>query len=489
MEVENNKTQTINSAEKVEAYEYFTGGKDRQRRLNDFLSGKTTHLDLDYPLLEDDSKIKRIYNHNSIASWTGENYKTVTNEYELAQAALVLQAAAARRLLLNGDTEQLALAEDRLKTINAELFGLPDRQLVLSAKKAALRLVDKKQFTGKAAKIYQELKSGFIFKGEDGVEVNVKSFLNDEESANLDSALELPRISDEALKRLHEKITEEFSYAHKIVEDYWSDQIATRAEEDRLINSVDAKILFEKCISSYPGLVDGAHINVLYEENSTATSWSSEKNAVVVAGKRKPFKDVDEFFGVFVHEFGVHGRRWMNGKNSTIPELSKGVYTITDSGDVVDYLTFEEGLAATMQKAASNKGEKWDMASLGLYLVAGLADEERSDREIFEILNRIRALAKIKKDATEITEKLWADASKDTLTQVVRIFRGMPKATDSSQAAVYLKDMAYLSGKVKVIEYLNSMSKLPDDEWGQRYEKLFLGKIDNSEPTQESLVS
>lgn len=34
---------------KVEAYEYFTGGAERQQRIDDFLSGKTTHLKLDYP--------------------------------------------------------------------------------------------------------------------------------------------------------------------------------------------------------------------------------------------------------------------------------------------------------------------------------------------------------------------------------------------------------------------------------------------------------
>lgn len=489
MEVETNSSKPEKSALKVEAYEYFSGGEERQKRLADFLSGKSTHLDLDYPLLEDDSQIKKIYNHNSTATWSGENYKTVTNEYELAQAALVLQAAAARRLLLDGDKEQLALAEERLKTINAELFGLPDRELVLSAKKVALDLIGNRSFTGRAAEIFNDLKAGFTFKGQDGIEVVVRPFLTGDELKNIEAAKELPRLNQDALRRLHEKITEEFNYAHKLIEDYWTKYIVERDEDERVINPEDAKILFEICIAAYPDLVDGTHINVLYEKNSTATSWSSEKNAVVVAGKRKPFKDIEEFYGVFVHEFGVHGRRWMNGKNSTTPELSKGVYTITDDGDVADYLTFEEGLAATLQKAANGKSEKWDMASLGLYLVAGLANEERSDREIFEILTRIRALVKIKKGESDTTDKIYSDASKDTLTQVVRIFRGMPKATDHNQAAVYLKDMAYLSGKVKVIEYLNSMTNLSDDEWSQRYQKLFLGKVDNSEPTQDSLVA
>lgn len=488
METDKHQETTDNISKKVEAYEYFAGGEERQQRLDDFLSGSTTHLDLDYPLLEDDSQIKNIYDHNNHSAWTSENSYTVTNEYELAQAALVLQAAAARRLLLNGDREQLALAEDRLKTINAELFGLPDRKLVLSAKKQALMLIGNKEFTGKAKTIHGELVSGFVYKGQDGIEVSVKPFINEEELGDLESAAELPRLSEKALELLHEKITQEFNYAYKIIEDYWDNNISRREDDDRKINSNDAKVLFELCIKSYPELVEGLSVNVMYEENSTATSWSSEKNAVVVAGKRKPFKDVDEFFGVFVHEFGVHGRRWMNGKNSTMPELSKGVYTITDNGDVVDYLTFEEGLAAIMQKAASNKIEKWDMASLGLYLVAGLANEERSDREIFEILNRIRALARVKKGETDINDKLWSEVSKDTLGQVVRIFRGMPKATDTSQAAVYLKDMAYLSGKVKVIEYFNKMAFLPKEEWTQKYEKLFLGKIDNSEPTQEILI-
>jgi hypothetical protein len=474
-------------AQHVEAYEYFNGGEKRKKILNDFLSGRTTHLDLDYPLLDDNSEIKKIYNHN-----LGLGFKesdTVSNEFESAQAALVLQAAAARRLLQKGDKDQLIRAEERLREMNAELFGLPDRKLVLSAKKAALKMLIGKTFTGKAAQIYDELNSGFVYRGQDGEEVSVRPFLMSEELNEIDTSPDLPQLNEKALGMLYEKITAEFSYAHKIIEQYWKENVEPRTEEERVINPNDAKVLFESCISGYFGTPNGINIKVLYEENSTSTNWSSEKNAVVVAGQRKPFKDVDEFFGVFIHEFGVHGRRWMNGKKSDTPELSTGVYTVNNDGDVVDYLSFEEGLAGTMQKAARNKKENWDMASLGLYLVAGLANEGRSDREVYEILTRVRALAKLKKGETDISEKVWEDSKKDTLNHVVRLFRGMPKATNKNQAAVYLKDMAYLSGKVKVIQFLNDMSELSESDWTTKYNQLFMGKIDNSEPTQEALIA
>ena len=91
--------------------------------------------------------------------------------------------------------------------------------------------------------------------------------------------------------------------------------------------------------------------------------------AVVVGGKRVPIKTSDELFCKVLHEFGVHGQRSINGLKTKLPVLGMGLFTDTPRPD---YLTFEEGLATTVEEMIGDTVPKWTAAKLGHYINASL---------------------------------------------------------------------------------------------------------------------
>lgn len=95
------------------------------------------------------------------------------------------------------------------------------------------------------------------------------------------------------------------------------------------------------------------------------------------------------------------------------------------------------------------------MSTLGLYINIALADKGASFDDIYEINWRLRALELMNK--SKYSEENVLMQRRNAFNQVVRVFRGTPMAPEFNRDGVlfYGKDLAYLRGKVKAIEYLN----------------------------------
>ena len=195
-------------------------------------------------------------------------------------------------------------------------------------------------------------------------------------------------------------------------------------------------------------------------EDKTALSWESSEMAVIVGGKRAPIKTSDELFRKVLHEFGVHGQRSVNGLKTKLPVLGMGLFTNTPRPD---YLTFEEGLATTVEEMIGDAVPKWTVVKLGHYINISLAEHGVDFRAVFETAWRYRLLAKLKNNQ-EVTEEMISKEQRLAYGACVRIFRGtQPDMVDKKPDVAPLtfnKDLAYLEGRVLAMQYL---ARVDDD--------------------------
>lgn len=153
-----------------------------------------------------------------------------------------------------------------------------------------------------------------------------------------------------------------------------------------------------------------------------------------------------------------------------------------------DYLTFEEGLATTVEEMIGDTVPKWTAAKLGHYINISLAEQGADFRTVFETAWRYRLLGKLK-DNQEVTQEMIDKEQRMAYGSCVRIFRGtQPDMADRQPGVALLtfnKDLAYLEGRVLAMRHLESLYANQDVDGATR---LFAGKYDPTNPEQRELM-
>lgn len=462
---ENREIPTLGDSLALQTYEYANLGEQGEQAVDRFISGESIELDLPNPGLDEhaiDIHIRNLEN----ALKPDDQGGSFSTEYRLAEAYYLKSAAR----LSQGIPSQAQI--DQFQVINKELYGEIDHDLA-DAVYAKIWSQLEKSKGNHTQKLFKELEDGFVFKANDGTTLEVPGLPRPDSDEKI-----LPKLDTELKEHLKKLLDSEFEPAKRVIDEY----IQTNGEE---VSADKISDLFRAAIESM-----GIDVDVIEDKEASNLSWSSAKNAVVVGLKRKPISGSKNILGLFVHEVGVHGRRSQNGSKLNDSALTNGLFTDFEAkaGESASYLTFEEGLATTLQNIVADKSEDWGMPSLANYLTAALASKGYTPRQILEIASRVRTIFSEKDDGTNTLEKPTLKSKKAATKNIVRIFRGTPsgKAYKTSEGVTlhYAKDTAYLSGRIKVIEYLNSIQSEIADNW----DYLFVGKYDPTNRHQKQYV-
>lgn len=460
----------------LQTYEFFDGGPERVDDVAAFCSGESTDLALNYPGLTGNELDVHLYNLRDLKE-SDEFPAIATQEYRLAEAYFLL---ASRRLCDRG--HELSQSEiNNFQILNEAIYGIPNPEVVDSMLANLWSRLDRIDVP-ELEELKNDLLKGSVFKADDGSSVEIPGLPRPE----LLLEQSLPELSDEALDWLKEEVISRYEPVKTLFQTYH--EAASDEKCETGFDAHDIHAMFEEAAS-----LMGLDVAIILKEHATLLSWSSADRAVVIGENRKPIKSVDELFGLFVHEAGVHGTRYIRGISTGIDELGVGVFTEADAGEDPSYLTFEEGLASTLQLASRGKKELWSMAGMGLYLNVALAHQGWSPRQIHEVMTKVRVVlaAGSKKDPFEINKE-YEKAEKASVGHVVRVFRGTPvelKAKTSEGISLhYAKDLAYANGKIKAINYLNSLAQMPEEERSRELDLLLFAKFDPTNHRQKEIV-
>lgn len=373
-----------------------------------------------------------------------------------------------------GGQEELSEVQEQARQLGHELYGQPQPEIRDAALNELWNILDSKNYHPTAQVLYDELTNGFTWQGQE-----MPAMLRAE-----DGEARLPRFEkNEALEWAGEQIIEQNADIQALVQEFW-DQKVKENGEDYKCSPIDIVEAFQAVINLRdPDHTSGVAVKLV--ENKTALSWESPEMAVVVGGKRAPISTSDQLFRKVLHEFGVHGQRLINGVKTKLPVLGMGLFTDTPRPD---YLTFEEGLATTVEEMIGDTVPKWTAVKLGYYINISLAEQGADFRTVFETAWRYRLLGKLKNDQ-EVTGDMIDKEKRLAYGSCVRIFRGtQPDMADSQPGVVPLtfnKDLAYLEGRVLAMRHLEDLYARQDVEGVVR---LFAGKYDPTNPEQQKLM-
>ena len=373
-----------------------------------------------------------------------------------------------------GNQEELSEVQEQARQLGHELYGQPQPEIRDAALNELWNILDGKAYHPTAQVLYDELANGFTWQGQE-----MPAMLRAE-----DGEARLPRFEkNEALEWAGEQIIEQNADIQALVQEFWDQKVEENGEGYKC-SPADIVEAFQAVIN----LRDPDHtsgVTVKLVENKTALSWESPEMAVVVGGKRAPIATSDQLFRKVLHEFGVHGQRSINGLKTKLPVLGMGLFTDTPRPD---YLTFEEGLATTVEEMNGNDAPEWTTAKLGHYINISLAEQGADFRTVFETAWRYRLLGKLENDE-EVTQEMINKEQRMAYGSCVRIFRGTQPDMAGCQPGVapltFNKDLAYLEGRVLAMRHLESLYANQDVDGVTR---LFAGKYDPSNPKQQELM-
>ncbi len=457
----------------LQTYEYFNGGSGRQNLLEDFTSGGSLELELDYPKLSSRIVDCHVDNLDRLAYQDDEDGLDATVEFRLAEAYFLKQAAR-----LNDVPEADQATIDHFQEMNEQLYGAPDPEVVSQILRKLWQdiLACRSPAT---EHLIDKLKNGFTFTAQTGEQLIVPALPEVEEGHDT-----LPALDGKIHDWLKNYLSGELASARQIFQEYFDQK--PQPDADKVFLPEDVACLFEEAAASI-----GMEISVIRDESGTNLSWSSINRAVRVGMRRKSINSVDELLGFFAHEVYIHGQRSFNGADLDSKSLESGLFTLADKNEDPSYLGFEEGLATVVQKTISGK-EMWNIASIGNYLNIALASLGWTPRQIFEVMSRVRMVIGADKESPQISPEVAKKAEEYTLTQLVRTFRATPAdkvyKTSDGKTLHYAKDLAYAAGKVKAITFLNEIKCLPDDAKIAEWERLLVGHYDPTNHYHRELV-
>lgn len=441
----------------LQTYESFVGDK-KQRTDSEcaFMSDAVYVPELTYPELQDAivapkaAVLNDLYNAvqdcKEIDEIAKEAYSGTTG-YRLAEAYFLREA-----VRLNDPAAPYGLFKvraGRYQQMNEELYGKPNQILTDAAKKEATDKILNKELVGNSARIFDEL-------------TKLWPMCQPSDS----TAIRLPQITQDTEAFLSAQIAKKFDIEIKEVQSAWLD----KAEQGGFTPD-DMVTLFSKVIA-VRGLANT--ICAFKSMGATSLAWSQEQAGVAIGSERDAADSTEDMQGLVIHEEGVHGRRFVNGRKSRVPILGNGLYTEADDGESTDYLSFEEGIAALYQTVASGRKPEWSIANLTHQISLGLAYEGQDFRGVFERMWRVRALFATK-DGVAISDNNIQKAREKAYAATVRIFRGTPthRAHEVDHPLTYNKDLAYLVGRVSAINFWNQNAGNED-----MFDALLGGKFD-----------
>lgn len=289
--------------------------------------------------------------------------------------------------------------------------------------------------------------------------------------------------SNLALEWAGEYIIEKNADIMAAVDEFWASKVSEHGE-DYVCGPDDIVEAFQLILD----LRDPLHtsgVSIKNAEGKTVLSWETSEMAVHVGSKRAPIGSAKVLFNKIMHEFGVHGQRAINGLKHNIPVMGLGVFTDTGRPD---YLTFEEGLATTIEEMSGDDTPAWDAAKLGHYINIAEVVAGEDFRGVFEKSWRYKLLAKIR-DNEEVTDEMIKKEKSAAYTSCVRIFRGQPNNIADLYPGIkplsFNKDLAYLNGRVLAMRYLETIHQTMDKE---ALDLLFDGKFDPTIPEQLAIA-
>ncbi len=389
-------------------------------------------------------------------------------EMEYVKLAAKLQALTSDS---NPNTKAISEATEQMRALGIELYGEPDPEIRDMALNELWSMLDGKNYHESAQVLYDELVNGV-----DGV-----ALMRAE-----DSDARLPRYdNNEALDWARDRIIEKNYDIKALVYEYWNLKVAEQPDGKYECTPEDFVEVVNKVINTRdPENTSG--ISAKIKENAASLSWDTKTMSVQAGADRSPLETPNDLFCKILHEFGVHGQRAVNGLKTDLPILGMGLYTNTPRQD---YLTFEEGLATTIEAMAGKDMPEWTAVKLGHYVNIAMAQGGADFRHTYEVAWRYRLLSKLG-DQQEVTDEMLDTEKKAAYKACVRIFRGtQPDSADRfgipNQPLTYNKDLAYLNGRVLAMRHLEDLYERQDDE-GIDY--LFKGKFDPTNPVQDALA-
>lgn len=358
------------------------------------------------------------------------------------------------------------------RNLNERLYGKANPEILKSSLGQVWQNIDGKTLSESAKNIYLELENGFTW-GDTQI-----SGLPKPEGHN-----QLPDFNHPSLAWAGEIILNETASIGVAIHEIW-DQKVEEFGDDYAAGPEDIVEMFEAALQLMDPTGE-AGVGVELDPGASALSWDSSTMSIKVGDKRKAIESAEMVYKKFLHEGFIHGGRAISGIKTELPVLGTGLFTNTERAD---YLTFEEGLATTVEEAVSGVEPKWDSTKLGHYINIWLASQGNDFRSVFETAWRYRLLDQLK-DNQEVDDALIAKHKSAAYTACVRIFRGTPTNLSEQYPGIspitYSKDLAYLNGRVIAMDYLADLHETQDEAGLMR---LMSAKFDPTVPEQNRLV-
>lgn len=470
-----------------QSYEMLDGDKSsRDAQMAQFLAGDVANPTLDYPLIDEQvmqtkiSILERKLAETQVIK--DEKRRTViwdTISYRMAEMYWLLESTRLNRLFQDRgqDSPDFIASLHRFQDANETLYGEPDEVLTDKVLGEIWSQIESKPLDANGEKLLHELRNGtsMMINGENVIIPPLPRSKSGER---------LPENLRERLVPLRESLLEEFTDVKRVIDEYYQNVCLNRAESDPqrgVFTVADMQAVFI-ATRNLRDPDNDAGIEVRVNDTASALAWDTPTMSVVVGGKRAPIDTPLEMLAKVVHEYGVHGMRAVNGKKSTLPILGAGLFTDAHDGESTDYLTFEEGFASLCETAILDKEQGWEPLYISRYIVAVSTYAGLDFRQSFEQNWRVCVLMSAKEGST-IDDKLIKREKEQAYISTVRLRRGSPTTYTGHEPVSFNKDLAYLKGKVKALEYLESTGF---DQIAIR--RLFTAKFDPTNKLQDALV-
>ncbi len=325
--------------------------------------------------------------------------------------------------------------------------------------------INNKKFSDSAHKLYDQLVNGFLFDQQYKIKALPKPQNN----------YRLPKFNDQELKWVEEKVLNQLSDIIELTSQKWRQKIEQFGDNYQANNSNEIKDFFDLIIDNFNRL-NSIQAQAVIKPGIADLSWNPADLTIKIGANREAIDSLEEMLKIIVHEFGVHGIRTINALENNHPLLAMGLVLDTD------YLAFEEGLATVLEAIIDHKTPEWNSHRISKYLGIALANRGYDFREFYELSWRYRVLMELE-DNQELDPDFVLHHKRKAYRELIRIFRGnQPRFANLT----YNKDLAYLKGRVLVMEYFKQLMTVYDSD--EYLEKLFVGKFDPTNQKHLALV-
>lgn len=450
-----------------QSYECLQGnGAYRDTQKKAFIAGQVVYPRFDYPYMDVPSIQHGIRRLNDVLSLARSQPDELTRDavwdsasYRMAEHYFVLSLEDLNRTYSRLDDRGINEKVQRTQELNEQLYGRPEMGISNAIKNELWARMGSKRLVGRAAQIRDELAQGVRVRIDD-TEIDVLPL-----EAHGDERL--PTIPEELLLALRQKLYRDNQDIVDLVNLYWENVVQLRPETDREFTPQDCMNLFRKIHEGRdPENISG--ISFEFEPDAANLAWDSSTVSIKIGTKKRslPLDSPQRMIAKIFHEYVTHGGRTIAGIKSELPVLGTGLFTDADPGESCDYLTFEEGVASMGEVAVEHESYEWELRDLDKYLALSLAYEGNDFRQTYETLWRTYAVDGAK-EGEDISQKAIDSAQHRAWLAATRIFRGtptdLPRRDSQGQPRIltFNKDLAYLKGKLEVMEFWRRYSPDP----------------------------